>query len=238
MIGIRSGLRDDVHRCARVRAETRRQRAGFYAEFLQRVRERKRQVHVGHRVGVIAAVQKVRGAVYLSASYGNRRRTVVILAADHGVASRWLKRGAGKQNQLRCLAPIERKIIDALFIDDLRNSGFARFHHLRGRIHLDPFRKSADLQHDIQGHAGTHLQYDSGLCVILESGRFYLQPVWPNREVRKHVLAGGVANGGMHRRFVDFDHTYLRIRNGTAALVRDSAANLSDRDGLGIEPGR
>ena len=82
---IRSGLGDHVDGRARMRAEARRHRAGLDAEFLQRVRERERHVDVRHRVGGVAAVQKIGRAVALSAGHRDAGRIPEGLAA--GVAA-------------------------------------------------------------------------------------------------------------------------------------------------------
>ena len=106
---IRSGLGDDVDRRAGVRAEARRQSAGLDIELLQRVRERERQIHVGHRVCIIAAVEKVSRAISLAACDGDRGGTEIILAADHAAAGSG-HGSAGKQDQLSGLAAIQRQV--------------------------------------------------------------------------------------------------------------------------------
>ena len=66
------GFRHHVHHAARFRARLGRKRIGFHAEFRQRVRERKWQVHERVRVVVHAAVKKVVHAVILRTGDGNR----------------------------------------------------------------------------------------------------------------------------------------------------------------------
>ena len=107
-----AGLGDHVDGGAGMDAETRRHGAGLDAELLERVGERKGKIDVRHGVGVVAAVQKVRGAVALAAGHGNPGGTVEGLAA--GVAGVAVGRRAQAHDQLRGLPAVQRQFVDAL----------------------------------------------------------------------------------------------------------------------------
>src|SRR5208283_1285611 len=73
---IRSRASNHVDKTARVQTALRAQSRGFHAELGYRVRERKREIDVGHVVVVIGAIQPVVGGIALPAADGDHRRTV------------------------------------------------------------------------------------------------------------------------------------------------------------------
>src|SRR5947207_312058 len=96
-----------------------RNRAGLDAELLDSVRKRKWQVDVRHRVGVVAAVQKVGCAIALAAGHRNPGRAEESLTP--GVAGIAVGRCTQGQDQLSGLSPVQRKLIDALVVDYYRD---------------------------------------------------------------------------------------------------------------------
>src|SRR5215471_4970966 len=81
MQAIRARFRHQVNDTAWMQPVAGRQGTCLHAEFLQRIRKRKREIHVRKCVVVVAAIQEIVGSVGLAAGYGNRHRTVETLAS-------------------------------------------------------------------------------------------------------------------------------------------------------------
>ena len=116
---VRSGLGDHVDGRAGMRAEARRYRAGLDAEFLQRVRERERHVDVRHRVGVVAAIEQIGGAVALSAGHRNPGGAPEGLAAR--VAAVGVDRRAQREDQCVACRPLSGRSLMRCRIDHRRD---------------------------------------------------------------------------------------------------------------------
>ena len=230
---IRSGLGDDVDRRAGVRAEARRQSAGLDIELLQRVRERERQIHVGHRVCIIAAVEKVSRAISLAACDGDRGGTEIILAADHAAAGSG-HGSAGKQDQLSGLAAIQRQVIDAPLVDHLPDAVLGCLHHAGGCNHLDGFRRRPNLERNVLLDVAPYLQHDARLGVILETRSSHFESVGSHGKVGNHVTPFGVGHGSTDKLLVRLHHANCRSRNGASTLIGDYAADVSHRHSLSM----
>ena len=90
-----------------MRAEARGHRAGIHAELLQRIREWEGHVDVRHGVGVVAAIQKIGGAVALAAGHRNPGGTPEGLTAR--IAAVAVGSRAQRDDQLRRLPSVERQ---------------------------------------------------------------------------------------------------------------------------------
>ena len=112
---VRSGLRDRIHHRVGVQAVARGDAVRLDAELLQRVGKRERQVDVGMRVVVIAAVEQVVVAVLLAARDGYADRADVIVRRDEAPGGvRRNARAAGKQDQIGRLPAVQgRSMIGA-----------------------------------------------------------------------------------------------------------------------------
>ena len=231
--GVRSGLSHHVDGRPRVGAETRGYGAGFDAELLNRVREREWHVDVGHRVGIVSAVQQIRGAVALSAGDRDAGRAPERLASR--VAAIRVYRRAQRDDKLRRLAIVERQLVDLLLLDHARDRRFLGLHQAGIRGYLDFFGHRAHLHADIDLDVVIHHQYDSGLYVVLEAGGFHFEGVRPHGQVRKNIMAAGVGNGVAHRAFVDFRHRHRDVRQRAAAGIGDGSADLRHRDRLAAD---
>src|ERR1700676_3633344 len=109
LVGSRFG--DDVDYAAGVQSISRGQTAGFDTEFLQRVGERERHVHVGEIGDVVASVEQVVGAIALAAGHRHGGGTGVVLAADH-VGVRRGGGGSGDHDEIGHLTAVQGQLAD------------------------------------------------------------------------------------------------------------------------------
>ena len=165
-VGSRLGY--DIDHTARVQPVLGRQSVGLHAEFLHRVRERNRHVHVAEGVVIIAAVQQVVQAVGRPAGH---RKLAGSVGAAHVLAARQVAPVQGHRaggdsrdhQQVGQVTPIERQIHDPLRLDDLRYRRIPRLHHAGAGLHFHRLRQCAHLQRDVLREVLRHLQRDARL---------------------------------------------------------------------------
>ena len=141
-----AGLGDDVNDAARVRSILRAVVARLYAEFLERVRERKGLIDVRVFVHVIAAVELVADRILAraicrecdGARKGLRRALV-------GAAVGRVNGPRNQQRKLRRIPAIEGQFRNALPLDYLSQGLRSRNHLNRISCHSDDFRRHAQL---------------------------------------------------------------------------------------------
>src|SRR5262249_29463730 len=129
---VAAGFGDGVDHRPRMKSIAGGNAAGLNAELLQGIRERERQVHVGMRVVMVAAVEQIVIAVDLASSDRYAHRGRVIVGRDHPARRvGWNRSAAGEQDQVGGLPAIERQVDNAALVDYLRNRRVLHFHHRR-----------------------------------------------------------------------------------------------------------
>src|SRR6266481_1280843 len=136
-----------------------RYRAGFYLELLQGIGKRQGKIRIAEGIVMSSSIQEERQAIIQTATDGNKIRRPgpcrsLITTSD---------RGAGKNNQIRNLAPIERQLQDAHVIDHLADTRAPRLDQSRICLDLDLFTNLADLQADVDDWITADLQNDARL---------------------------------------------------------------------------
>ena len=205
----------------------RRQRARFHAEFLQRVGEGERHVHVREAVVVIAAIQQIVGRIPRAARDGDRLRTEEALTARvRAVAV--IDRRAGDGDQLRRIPSVQRQIDNALLVHHLRNTALLRLHQRGARLHFHAFGYRPDLHVDIDLHLIADAQQDAVLHVRLKAGAGRLQSIGSNGQTRDGVHAVRIVYRGGHRPRLHAGHPDLRAGDGSPLFIGNTAVDRSD----------
>ena len=143
-----AGLGDDIYHAAGILSVFRAVVAGLHAEFLERVRERKRLIDVGVFVHVIAAIELVADGVLPRAvgrirhGTGKGLRRSLVGASVGGVDG-----PRHQQRELRSIPAIQGQFGNALLLDDLLERG-CRHIHLQSIAHH---------RNDLGGHTQLHV---------------------------------------------------------------------------------
>src|ERR1035437_8904592 len=185
-----AGLDDDVDHRSCALPEFSIVVAGLNAELLQRVREWKRRIGVGHFIHVVAAVQKVillggeRSVGTGDYSNGKCLSTSLVgsVALVAGVGD------TGNQCDERgCISAVQGQIDDASLVDDLRQG-------TRGGVDLrsisgdtDGDRGRADHELDIDGSRLVGFERDTGLRVLFKAGSNHRYRVVRGQERGKYI---------------------------------------------------
>ena len=185
MESVGAGLGHDIDHAARMQAELRLHGVGLHAEFLHRVRERNRQVHVAEGIVVVAAVQQVVDAVGLAAGHArkcpirsspeyscclsDRRRAVVPPPTS---VSNWvrLRPLSGRSTILRCSITCAMALSLVSTIDAFAATSIVSV--------TEP-----TLKRDIDFTGVADLQNDSCLTIVLKARRLYLERIGPRRQI-------------------------------------------------------
>ena len=140
VIRIAARLGHDIDHAAGMQPVLRRQAVGLHVEFLDRVRERNRHVHVAERVVVIAAIQQEVHAVGLRAGHRKLAGAIgslhVLAAREVAAIQRHGGRAARERQQLRRVAAVQRQVLNALLVDHLGDRILLGLHHRGVRRHL------------------------------------------------------------------------------------------------------
>ena len=143
---VRARLRDRIHRRRRVHAVLGGQSARRDAELLHRVGERERQIEVVVRIVVHRAVQDIcdAGAESTGDRYGHGIGSLP-LAADVGR----VHGGARQDDEVSHLPALQRKLHDALVLDDFSNTRALHIDQRRRGLDGDRLLQRADTEHHV-----------------------------------------------------------------------------------------
>ena len=218
---VRARLGDRIDTCPRVHAVLGGQPAGRDPEFLQRVRERQRQVGVGLRVVVRRAVEHVGDAKRQAAGDRDRHAAWNAALRDAG-----LDGSASQNKEVRDLASLQRQLHDPLVLDDRADARAAHVHE-RGRgVDRHCFLDAAHRQHGIDDRRCGDLQHDAGLLVASEPRQRDFQPVRTGRQIRQNVGPGVVGHGRTGETRIGLRHRDSDAGQHGAAFVAHRATEL------------
>ena len=231
LVGSRLG--HDIDDRAGMQPVARGNAVGLHAEFLQGVGEGKRQVHIGMRIVVIAAVEQIVIPVDLASGYGDADSSRVIVRRDDAARRvRRHHRSAGEQDQIGRLPSIEREVHDPALIDDLGDGGVLRLHHYGVGRHSQLLRHGPDLQRDVHQDIVPDLQHDSRLNIACEALSCGFETIRTDREVGKQVRTIRAGDRRSNLPCVGLGRLDLSERNESARRIPDLAVNRGVRYGL------
>jgi hypothetical protein len=217
-----AGFGDRVDRRAGVHAVLRRETGRRHAEFLERIRERQRQVGVVLRVVVHGAVEQVRHAEGQPA----RHRHVDAAAKAAAVGAAGVHGRSGEHEQGGDVAPLERQLDDALAFHDFADAGAANVDERRRGFNRHGFREVAQAERHVDGGRRGHLEDDAGLRVRAEPLEHHFQPIGARRQVRHEVGALAIGDHGALGAGIGLRHGDRGPRKNGSALVGNLAGEL------------
>ena len=220
---VRAGFRHGIDRCAGMHPAFSGQPAGGHLKFLERIRERKREIPV-----VVHIV--VQGAVQCEAHTGaettrNRDRDGIRAAACVRHRTR-VHRGPGQHDQIGDLAALERELDDAFLLHHFGHAGALHVHEGCRGFHGDRLFETANRELDVEHRCGPDLQDDAGSCEGAEALELGFQPIGTGDEVRHRVGAVLVGHDRAGEAGVGLRDGDRHAGQHGAAFVPDQPADL------------
>lgn len=184
--GICSRVGNDVDHSAGVHTVLRAKPRSFYAELADSIRERKRQVAIGHIVVVITAVEPPHSGIAHTARDGDGDGLIRVFAT--GEVTRWGRgRASGESDEASHLASIERHLGHRLTVDGLLEGSVFRLESETVGPDLDLLVGGAYRHLYIDRNAAADFEDDVGLGIALETGVSDAKGICADRNIGKGV---------------------------------------------------